>query len=188
LLAIGGFFATNPLDRVQGLVVESLALAFLFAEYYLAGHYRGYLHVTVERAKALETKLKPDESPEIPFFDENGNVMTSEYGDAMISNVIAIQRELVYHFLVAEAHKLLYLLLYSVDGVLIVSTLFFLDPFGLGPILALGLGMMLFTTGLYFLLTTRVKWKKRRLQEKRIQGLYSKKEPDSQITPVRDSQ
>ena len=165
LLAIGGFFALNSQQRGEGLVVESLALAFLFAEYYLASHYRGYLHVTVERAKALEKILKPVTSPPIPF---------GLYGNQMISNVIAIQREFVYSFLVAEAHKLLYLLLYGVDGVLIVSTLLFLDPFGLGPILSFGVGIVLFATGLYFLVTTRVRWKARRLQEKSTQKLQPK--------------
>src|SRR2546426_2099162 len=69
LLAIGGFFAiATPPEPGRGLVIDTLALALLFAEYYLAKHYRGYLHATVNRAMKLEEVLMNQfDSPTIEF-------------------------------------------------------------------------------------------------------------------------
>jgi len=177
LLATGGFFAINQ-QGDRGLVIESLALAFLLAEHYLAKHYRGYLHVVVERAKALESILRPTNSPSL-FID----LGPYSYYDRMISNVVAVKRELDYSFLVAEAHKLLYLLLYGVDGVLIVFTLFFLNPDGFGTILAIGLGIVIFASEIFFLTQTRVGWKQRRELELKIQDRQLKNENRKEMAP-----
>jgi hypothetical protein len=155
LLAIGGFFAiATPPEPGRGLVIDTLALALLFAEYYLAKHYRGYLHATVNRAMKLEEVLMNQfDSPTIEF-------PTGEKTDRMISGVIGVQREWVYGFLVAEAHNLLYLLLFGVDGALIVFTLFLFGT-GLSPIIPALIGVILFSIGIYFLAIIRVGWKNR---------------------------
>ena len=154
-LAIGGFFAiATPPEPGRGLVIDALALALLFAEYYLAKHYRGYLHATVNRATKLEEVImRHFDSPTIEF-------PTGEKTNRMISGVIGVQREWVYGFLVAEAHNLLYLLLFGVDGALIVFTLFLFGP-GLSPIIPVLIGVILFSIGIYFLAIIRVGWKNR---------------------------
>ena len=157
LLAIGGFFASNQ-QTARGLVIEALALAFLFAEYYLATHYRGYLHAVVKRAEKLETLLMPSNSPRIDLYREN---RTMKGTNGMLTEVIGVQRENAYGFLVAEAHKLLYLLLYGVDSALVIFTLSPLGGSGLSLAWPIVLGSILTGAGLYFLVLVRIKWNHR---------------------------
>jgi hypothetical protein len=152
LMAIGAFLASP-----RGLVVEALALAFLFAEYYLATHYRGYLHAVVKRAIALEKLLKPVISPKI--------VLEGHGTTGMLSEVIAVQRENAYGFLVAEAHNLLYLLLYAVDSALIIFTLSPLGGSALNPIWPGGFGTLFAIAGLYLLVNIRIRWNNRTKRE-----------------------
>jgi hypothetical protein len=110
-MAIGGFLTIADAER--GLIIEFLALAFLLAEYYIERHYKGYLRAAVKRAMELERALKPPDSPVV-------NLGKGKCTTGMISEVLAVQREHVYSFLVGEAHHLLYLLLFIADGALIV--------------------------------------------------------------------
>ena len=161
LLAIGGFFASNQQTN-RGLVIEALALAFLFAEYYLATHYRGYLHAVVNRAEMLESLLRPAISPRIVLYERKGEKIVTS---GMLTEVIGVQRENAYGFLVAEAHKLLYLLLYGVDSALIIFTLSPLGGSGLGLVWPTVVGTLLTGVGLYFLILVRIKWNHRRKRD-----------------------
>ena len=162
LLAIGGFFASNQQTN-RGLVIEALALAFLFAEYFLATHYRGYLHAVVKRAEALENLLIPFNSPRIELYEDDEGIKRGTNG--MLTEIIGVQRENAYGFLVAEAHNLLYLLLYGVDSALIIFTLSPLSGSGLSVVWAAAIGAALSVAGLYFLILVRIKWNNREQRE-----------------------
>ncbi len=155
LLAIGGFFASTQ-QSTRGLVIEALALAFLFAEYYLATHYRGYLHAVVRRATELENLLKPAISPKSPTIVLDGNPT-----DGMLTEVISVQAKNAYGFLVAEAHNLLYLLLFGVDSALIIFTLSPAGGSGLNPIWAAAFGSLFAFAGSYLLINVRIRWNNR---------------------------
>ncbi len=119
LMAIGG--SLTIIDAERGLIIEFLALAFLVAEYYIERQYKGYLGAAVKRAKALETKLIPPDSPKV---DLGKGRTTNE----MISGVLTVQSRQVYGFLVGQAHHFFYLLLYIADGGLIVYSSYRLGP------------------------------------------------------------
>jgi len=74
-------------------------------------------------------------------------------------------------------------LLYGVDGVLIVFTLFFLNPDGFGTILAIGLGIIIFASEIFFLTQTRVGWNQRRELELKIQDRQLKNENRKEMAP-----
>jgi hypothetical protein len=111
LMAIGVFLTIS--DAEKGLLIEFLALAFLLAEYYIERHYKGYLRAAVKRASALERVLMRQNSPLV-------DLGKGKRSKGMISEVLSVQREHVYGFFVGEAHHFLYLLLFIVDGALIV--------------------------------------------------------------------
>jgi uncharacterized membrane protein HdeD (DUF308 family) len=76
----------------------------------------------------------------------------------MISQVISVQRRRVYGFPVAEAHHLLYFLLFAVDALLIVGTVFQLNPGMVTIPLTVVIGAIFLAFGIGFLYMTYKSW------------------------------
>ena len=114
------FFAKDRIDAAFTVALVTLALVFVV--FFLERHYRGYLLITVERAIAIEKRLRSvyKKQPMQTDLDELSiSINCKKKTKAMITEVIKERHDL-YGVLRRNAHLLLFVVLFVFDFALLI--------------------------------------------------------------------
>jgi len=113
------FFANKRSDAAS--IATCVTLALIFVVLCLERHYRGYLLITVERAIALEKKLKDvyKKQPLQTNLDELKISVGCKETNAMITEIIKEKHD-SYNWFWKNAHALVYYVLIAFNVVLLV--------------------------------------------------------------------
>lgn len=100
-------------NALPAIITTLVTLPFIVVVFFLERHYRGFMHITVKRARRLEKGLK-DVYKKLGVDLEKITIhIDCEETSAMISEVITKKRD-TYNWFKKEAHTLIYVFLFVI--------------------------------------------------------------------------